>query len=37
MAAQRASQGGRKPLPNAQPRQNQQGSLSFFGDEADGF
>ena len=35
MAAQRA--GGRKPLPNAAPREQKQGSLSFFGDDADGW
>ena len=36
MAAQRSAQGQRKPLPTAQPSKTQS-SLSFFGDEGDGF
>ncbi len=36
MAAQRSAQGSRKPLPSAQPSKTQS-SLSFFGDEGDGW
>ena len=36
MAAQRSGQGKRKPLPTAQPSKTQS-SLSFFGDEGDGW
>ena len=36
MAAQRSGAGGRKPLPSA-PKQNSANSMSFFGDDADGW